>query len=99
MSIRCVPFPLAAAGPLRRHTTWYGYDHNGRVDSVWTAVDTAGSGTLLHGKPNDWGLENYVQQRPVEASITYTYTPTGKVDTMYYPQINVATWYHYTPRK
>lgn len=90
---------VTVADPLRRHTTWYGYDHNGRIDSVWTAVDTVGSGTLLHGQPNNWSFERYVQPRPAEPVITYSYTPSGKVDTMHYPEIGVATAYSYNARK
>ena len=90
---------LTAADPLRRHTTWYGYNNNGQLDSVWTKLDTVGSGTLLNGNPNNWEYQAYSQSRPTDAHITYVYTPTGSVDTMFYPLIDVATWYNYSPRK
>ncbi len=90
---------LTTADPFRRHTTWYGYNDNGQLDSVWTKLDTVGSGTLLNGTTNTWGFQQYAQERPLDAHISYVYTPTGQVDTMFYPLIDVATWYHYTPRK
>lgn len=33
---------------LRSHTTWYGYDHQGRVDSVWTTLGSSYMNTVLN---------------------------------------------------
>ena len=37
--------------------------------------------------------------RPQSAEITYVYTKTGQVDSMFYPAISVAVDYRYSPRK
>ena len=89
---------VTVADPFRQFTTWYGYDDNGRVDSVWTKLGNVGS-----------GLEGYVSHparypatpltRPDDAEITYVYTKTGQVDTMAYPTVSVIVDYHYSPRK
>ena len=90
---------ISTSDPLRTHTTWYGYDDNGRVDSVWSRLDTVGSG-LWRLASNVWVYPYYPMERPLEvADITYAYTPTGQVDSMRYEPIDVTTDYDYTSRK
>ena len=90
---------ISTSDPLRTHTTWYGYDDNGRVDSVWSRLDTLGSG-LWRLASGVWVYPYYPMERPLEvADITYAYTPTGQVDSMRYPTIDVTTDYDYTSRK
>lgn len=43
---------VMVADPVRRFTTWYGYDHQGRIDSVWTKLDAPGSGLMSNGTFN-----------------------------------------------
>ena len=86
---------VTTADPLRQHTTWYGYDDNARVDSVWTQLGDVGTG-LGHVNPV---YPSTPLNRPLNAQITYVYTPTGQVDSMYYPSIDVVTAYSYSPRK
>ena len=89
---------VTVADPLRRYSTWYGYDHNGRVDSVWTKLDGVGRG-LWNSGTGVWAYPTQPLSRPNDAEITYLYSKTGQVDTMAYPKINVVTAYHYGPRK
>ena len=86
---------VTVADPLRQFTTWYGYDDNGRVDSVWTLLGDVGTG-LDHLNPV-YPLTPLT--RPTDAQITYVYTPTGQIDSMLYPKIDVVTTYNYSPRK
>ncbi|MGE3801092.1 MAG: hypothetical protein AB7H80_08745, partial [Candidatus Kapaibacterium sp.] len=89
---------VTVADPLRQFTTWYGYDHNGQVDSVWTKLGEVGTGIGGYlGTPADYPVTSL--SRPLDAEITYVYTPTGQVDTMYYPAVDVAVDYRYSPRK
>ena len=86
---------VTVADPFRQFTTWYGYDDNGRVDSVWTKLGAAGTG-LGYIAPS---YPATPLSRPDDAEITYVYTKTGQVDTMAYPTVSVIVDYHYSPRK
>jgi RHS repeat-associated protein len=85
---------VRVADPLRQYTTWYGYDYNGRVDSVWTLLQGPGSGL-------DVTTPKYPQPatRPLYNDINYVYTKTGQVDSMYYPPAAAWVDYHYNKRK
>ncbi len=84
------------ADVLRQHTTWYGTDANGRIDSVWTALGATGSG--LAGAPSGIRYPTPLA-RPTSPAIVYAYTKTGAVDTMRYPAAGVVVNYDYNHRK
>ena len=86
---------VTVADPFRQFTTWYGYDDNGRIDSVWTKLGAVGTG-LSYIDPS---YPATPLSRPDDAEITYVYTKTGQVDTMAYPAVSVIVDYHYSPRK
>ncbi|MCB0713982.1 MAG: hypothetical protein KDD67_16775 [Ignavibacteriae bacterium] len=89
---------VTVADPYRQFATWYGYDGNGRVDSVWTKLSEAGYGL----KGYNGAQAKYptaAMSRPQSAEITYVYTKTGQVDSMFYPAVSVAVDYRYSPRK
>ena len=85
------------ADPTRQHTTWYGYDANGRVEKVWTELGNNGSGLgSASGSPS---YPSTPLVRPVNPDITYAYTKTGQVDQMFYPGIGVDVDYTYNKRR
>ena len=89
---------VTVADPYRQFATWYGYDDNGRLDSVWTKLSEAGYG--LKGYDGSQAKYPTVEMsRPQSAEITYVYTKTGQVDSMFYPAVSVAVDYRYSPRK
>ncbi len=86
---------VRSADMMRQHTSWYGFDAQGRIDSVWTRLSAAGLGLkavngLLYPAP---------QAKPDTADIVYRYTKTGMLDTMLYPPVNVVVSYDYNHRK
>jgi RHS repeat-associated protein len=80
--------------PLRQFQTWYGYDWNGRVDSVWSQLGSPGSGFSLASPRYKAPLG-----QPTAADITYSYTKTGQVAAMQYPPVSVLVSYAYNHRK
>ncbi len=80
--------------PLRQHTTWYGYDHNGRVDSIWTSLSSSGTGL---------GVTNpqypTPATRPLNADVVYVYNRSSQVDSMKYPPVGVVVDYAYNRRR
>ncbi|MBC8145313.1 MAG: RHS repeat protein, partial [bacterium] len=84
---------VRVADPLNLHSTWYGYDQNGKLDSIWTQLDKGrglGFGTALRPQ---------VPVRPHHADVVHTYTRTGHVATMSYPTASVEITYAYNARK
>jgi len=102
---------VTASDALRSHTTWYGYDHQGRVDSVWTTLGPVGSGLIpeKHLPPpgaTSWpiiamAVPQDMQMRAPQTvpDITYDYTKLGQVSAMRYPPANVLVEYAYNRRK
>lgn len=86
---------VTVADFLRQHTTWYGYDGAGRIDSVWTSLSASGSGLWVNAQLH----APAPQARPDTADIVYRYTKTGQVDSMLYPPVNVLVKYAYNHRK
>jgi len=95
---------VRVADPFRQYTSWYGYDGNGRVDSVWTKLDDVGSGLLVMlpsrradslRRPLEYPRSDSVS----DADITYQYTPTGQVSLLRYPGQSVQVQYSYDHRK
>lgn len=84
---------VRVADPQRQFTTWYGYDWNGRVDSVWTKLSALGTGL---GFANPQFPQPVA--RPDTADIVYSYTKRGQVDTMKYVPVNIVAKYWYNPR-
>ena len=75
---------------FRQHTTWYGYDNNGRLDSVWTVLSDLGTGyagTSAANYPfvNNPKYPNVVEAHPSESGgkpdIVYIYDDRGLVET------------------
>jgi RHS repeat-associated protein len=83
---------VRVADPLNQHATWYGYDQNGKLDSVWTLLET-GRGLGL-GTP----LRAIEPPRPQTPDAVFAYTRTGHVATMTYPPADVRVGYWYGPR-
>ncbi len=86
---------VRSADMMRQHTSWYGFDAQGRIDTVWTRLSATGLGLkavsgILYPAP---------QARPDTADIVYRYTKTGMLDTMLYPPVNVVVSYDYNHRK
>lgn len=82
---------IRTADALNQHTTWYGYNHNGQVDSVWTLLSTAGLGVTAPTYPMP-------PTRPQLADMSYSYTKRGQVDTLYYPTASSHIKYGYNAR-
>jgi hypothetical protein len=87
--------------PLRTYTTWYGYNFQGQVDSVWTKLTAAGTGIGIGFTPHYPAVftGSDTTGRPTGADIVYTYTKGGRVTQMKYPAPNVIMNYAYNKRK
>jgi RHS repeat-associated protein len=86
---------VRVADYMRQYATWYGYDANGRVDSVWSYLTGPGGGLSSF-----FGIKfPNPPMRPDTADIAYRYTKTGQVDSMRYPPIGVLVNYAYNHRK
>gem|GEM_PF-1518773 len=79
--------------PLRQYVTWYGYDNNGRVDSIWTALshDSTGLGISTLRLPP-------CPVRPDTADIVYSYDKRGNVDTLRFVPAHSMQFFRYNPR-
>jgi RHS repeat-associated protein len=80
--------------PQRQHTTWYGYDHNGRVDSIWTELSASGGGLGIKNPHYTAG-----PSRPTDADIVYAYNRLSQVDSMQYPPVGLTVRYFYDSRR
>ena len=94
---------VRVADPLRQYTTFYGYNYNGQVDSIWTHLEEPGSGVLALTPT----MRADILQRPLPfnrtdslgtAEISYRYTPLGSVEQMFYPLAQMKTDYWYNKR-
>lgn len=84
---------VRSADPLNQHSTWYGYNYNGQVDSVWTKLTmNAGLGLGAATYPVSHTLPR------MSPDIVYRYTPRAQVDVMDYPPITGAVNYDYNAR-
>jgi RHS repeat-associated protein len=81
---------IRSADPFRTHTTWYGYDFNGRVDSIWTSLTPVGTGLSVTAPAYP-----APSSRPDRAELVYGYNRTGKSDTIRFlaPDVTVAIDY------
>ncbi len=85
---------VRVADPMRQFTTWYGYNWNGQIDSVWTLLSNQYQGLGI-------ATPKYVQPqtKPTSPEIVYSYTKTGQVAGMEYPAVQAFTGYAYNHRK
>ncbi len=93
---------VRVADPFRQYTSFYGYDWNGRVDSIWTKLETPFSGLLVNLAPSmraDSLKRPSMPARPGQADIVYRYNKVGAVDTMRYPGPSITVLYTYNDRK
>lgn len=92
---------VRVADPIRQHTTWYGYDDNGRIDSVWTQLGVIGSGISPMVDPITREIQTQTVrhpapiERPANADVAYSYTKHGAINTKYYPQASARMDYTY----
>lgn len=88
---------VTVVDPLYQHTTWYGYDANGRLDTVWTKLQGPGDGLM---QDNDFTkLEApVIATRPSSPDIVYSYTRGNQVEQMAYPAIGLSVDYAYNQR-
>jgi RHS repeat-associated protein len=84
---------VRVADPLNQHTTWYGYDHNGKLDTIRTLLEQ-GNGIGL-GTPR----RPKMPLPPVQPDVVFSYSRTGHVASMSYPPASLAVSYAYNPRK
>lgn len=90
---------VTVVDPLRRFTTWYGYDHQGRVDTVWTNLEAPGTGLVSDGTFNNLKFPGFASRQGIEPGIVYSYSKTDRVKMMSYPSIDVLVQYAYNHRK
>ncbi len=79
--------------PIKQFVTWYSYDQNGRVDSVWTKVTAKGTGFGI----TTLSLPD-APFKPTTADLAYTYNKRGGVDTIRFVPANVYQAFTYNPR-
>lgn len=79
--------------PHRQYTTWYGYNPNGLMDSVWSKLSAPGSGLGITGP-----AYRQPESRPQDAEVVYTYTKRGQVENTIYPAINTLISFAYNGR-
>lgn len=89
---------VMVADPVRRFTTWYGYDHQGRIDSVWTKLDGPGSGLMSDGTFNYLRFPGFPSHGGLSPEIVYSYTKRDQIRTMEYPAIGTLVEYAYNHR-
>ncbi len=85
---------VTVADPLRQHTTWYGYDANGRIDTVWTKLSPVGSGLVINGNFSQPRVP-FIAPRPFSPDIVYSYSRRNQVEQMSYPYIKLLVDYAY----
>lgn len=90
-----------AVDSWRQSVTWYGYDYNGRIDTVWSKITANGTG-LLHGS-NTSSLDSLKRPFPVTktsdcAQMVYRYNKRGMIDSMVTIKPGLNTQYTYNSR-
>ncbi len=86
---------LTTADGMRQHTTWYGYDWNGRIDSVWTMLGGTSSGLGLTSPK----YPSPLMKHDTTLRIVYRYDKRGLVDSTIYTKANIVQNYNYNGRK
>jgi len=90
---------VTVADPVRKFTTWYGYDQQGRIDTVWTKLYEPGSGLVTDGNFSSLKYPGVESRTGLDPEIVYSYTKLDRVATMRYPAIDVLVDYAYNHRK
>lgn len=103
---------IRTVDPFRQHTTWYGYDNNGRLDSVWTELSDVGTGLAGPAALNfpDATMPRYPaydEPRPdrKQVDIAYSYDERGLIETKRLqadpvaPGVNITVDYTYNDRR
>ncbi len=90
---------VMVADPWRRFTTWYGYDQQGRIDSVWSRLDGPSSGLLAGGDFTQQSFPGYAEHGDRLPDLVYSYTRTDQVRRLEYPTIETLVEYAYNHRK
>ncbi len=80
--------------PQRQHSTWYGTDHNGRVDKVWSYLGDNGSGFGI-AFPVYPAIINPAGDGP---AIEYNFTERNEIRSMRYPDADVVVDYTWNAR-
>lgn len=89
---------VMASDPVRTYKTWYGYDNNGRLDSVWTKLGTVGSGLGINISPKFPDTTLFPLPRPDTADIVYKYNKRGMIEQIEYLPVNVVQFLNYSSR-
>ncbi|MBI5326537.1 MAG: RHS repeat-associated core domain-containing protein [Ignavibacteriae bacterium] len=89
---------VMVSDPIRTYKTWYGYDDNGRLDSVWTKLCNVGSGLGINIKPKFPDTTLFQIIRPDTADIVYKYNYRGMVEQIEYLPVNVVQHLNYSSR-
>ena len=94
---------VTVADAERQHTTWYGYDNAGRLDTTWSKLGSPGTGlfqNLIYA--NVWAYPTPLQCTRKNSNnnieVVQDYTPREMVLNMRYPSINTNTEYTYNSR-
>lgn len=90
---------ITVADPWRKFLTWYGYDHQGRIDSVWSMITSPGSGLVRSSGFGDQQYPGHGSNNGLSPIITYSYTKMDMVEKMRYPVIGTLVEYAYNHRK
>jgi RHS repeat-associated protein len=85
---------VRVADPIREYQSWYGYDWNGRVDTVWSLLGGVWSGLGIRAPRRPAPLA-----QPSTPDIAYDYTKTGRLSAMRFPPAGVLVSYAYDHRK
>lgn len=82
--------------PQKRCYTWYSYDNNGRVDSVWTKLtDTTTAGC---GYGANVAMKNMTINKSGKSDLIYFYNTRGGVDSVKYSKLNYTQQFVYSVR-
>ncbi len=98
-----LPIRVMVADAYRNHTTWYSYDHKGRLNKVWSKLGASASGlaTLDPGTQAilDWNYPAVptltTTMRTTNLEVQQAYNPRNLVSQISYPQPGITTNYTY----
>ena len=92
---------VRTADPLRQRVTWYEYDELGRSIASYTAIGDDGSGLGYNTANNNSSANlHYPINEPDKPSIadaTYEYNRKGAVNKIYFPKIQIAETFDFSP--
>lgn len=85
---------IRVVDPINQHYTWYGYDDQGRIASVRTALDANGFGVGANPVLPTPLAQNFSDP----ADMTYTYDAKNQLVTVAYPRSGVTSTSTYNAR-